>query len=881
MKEPNPVAVHLSDYRPPAYYIDTTTLHVSLLADCALVSSRLLLRRGSGTPPGTPLRLDGQRLQLQRICLDGRELAPAEYRVDNDHLEIASVPAQFELDIVTRIFPRDNTALEGLYRSRTMYCTQCEAEGFRRITWYLDRPDVLSQFTTTVEADRAECPVLLSNGNLVASGELPGGRHWATWEDPFPKPCYLFALVAGDLECVADSFVTCSGRKVDLRLYVEPKDVDKCDHALASLKNAMRWDEQVYGREYDLDNYMIVAVDDFNMGAMENKGLNIFNTSCVLAHPQTTTDAGFQRVEAVVAHEYFHNWSGNRVTCRDWFQLSLKEGFTVFRDAEFSADMGSRTVKRVEDVTLLRTMQFAEDAGPMAHPVRPESYIEINNFYTLTVYEKGSEVVRMLHQLLGPALFRAGTDLYFARHDGQAVTCDDFVAAMAEVSGRDLGVFKRWYSQSGTPVLKARGKYDPAARSYRLVLEQECPPTPGQDRKQPFLIPVRVALVGAEGEMAARLRGESEARTEWVLELEQSQQEFLFEGVASEPVPSLLRDFSAPVRLDVDHSPEQLLFLVRHDSDGFVRWDACQSLATRTLQNMVEDLRQARAPALDPCLVEVLGKLLQDPDLDPAMLALMLTLPSEAYLAEEAQVIFPREIHRARQVARQQLAIALQAELVAARERNAVSGDYVPRGEQVGRRSLRNACLLLLAELPGKDGVELAVEQLADAGNMTDRLAALTALVYSAHVADLDKTRALDEFYRQWQHESLVVNQWLQVQAANPLPGGLERVQHLLSHPGFSLDNPNKLRALVGGFSNQNAVNFHRDDGAGYDFLVDVISRLNDTNPQIGARLLTPLTRWRRYAAGPGQAMRQRLERLRSLPVLAPEIYEVVSKSLA
>ena len=884
MRDAKPGTVYLKDYQPPAYLINRTELHFELQEDYAVVSSRLHLLRDGSVAQGESLELHGQNLELLAVAIDGIELTAQEYQVSADSLLIHCVPGQCVLDCKTKIVPQENTSLEGLYKSRTMFCTQCEAEGFRKITYYLDRPDVMSVFTVTIEADQGRYPVLLSNGNLIASGPLEGGRHRTTWHDPFPKPAYLFALVAGDLAHIEDSFTTCGGRDVALRIYVEEKDIGKCDHAMLSLQKSMRWDEEAYGREYDLDIFNIVAVDDFNMGAMENKSLNIFNTSCVLCSPQTTTDLGFQRVEAIVAHEYFHNWSGNRVTCRDWFQLSLKEGFTVFRDAEFSADMGSRTLKRVEDATLLRTAQFAEDAGPMAHPVRPDSFMEINNFYTLTVYEKGAEVVRMIHTLLGAEAFRRGSDLYFERHDGQAVTCEDFVRAMEDASGVDLLQFRNWYSQAGTPQLTVRGEYDADRQRYSLHVQQSCPATPGQAEKLPLVIPLAMGLLGDAGNLPLRLAAtapdtETADNTHRVLTIDQPSQTFVFEGVTERPVPSLLRGFSAPVRLDYDYSKDELYALMSRDGDGFVRWDSAQALATRVIREVQAQLQAGAPVAVDSLLIEACGNLLADESLDPAMVADMLTLPGENYLAEldsQAGGANVDTIHGAREAVQQAIGQALGDTFLHTYQRLASAQPYAPDAGQIGARCLRNSCLEFLVSADATN-VRLASQQFTGAGNMTDRLAALKAIAFYGE--DSLRDGALESFYQDWRHEALVVNQWLQVQAAIPDQQGLARVQGLMSHPDFDLRNPNKVRALVGVFSNQNPVNFHRIDGAGYRFLGDIIAELNSRNPQIAARLLTPLTKWRNYS-GRAELMRAELERLAAMPSLSPDVFEVLTKSL-
>nr|WP_100546831.1 MULTISPECIES: aminopeptidase N [unclassified Pseudomonas] len=877
--------IYLKDYKVPDYLIDETHLTFELFEDHSLVHAQLVMRRNPDAGAGLPkLVLDGQQLELLHLKLDDRELGESDYTLTDSHLTLQPTQERFVVDSSVRIHPESNTALEGLYKSGTMFCTQCEAEGFRKITFYLDRPDVMSKFTTTVSAEQHAYPVLLSNGNPIASGGEEGGRHWATWEDPFKKPAYLFALVAGDLWCVEDSFTTMSSREVALRIYVEPENIDKVQHAMDSLKRSMKWDEEVYGREYDLDIFMIVAVNDFNMGAMENKGLNIFNSSCVLAKAETATDAAHQRVEAVVAHEYFHNWSGNRVTCRDWFQLSLKEGFTVFRDSEFSADTHSRTVKRIEDVAYLRTHQFAEDAGPMAHPVRPDAYMEISNFYTLTIYEKGSEVLRMIHTLLGPELFRKGSDLYFERHDGQAVTCDDFVKAMEDASGIDLTQFKRWYTQAGTPRLEVSEAYDAAAQTYRLTFRQSCPATPGQSEKLPFVIPVALGLLDAQGvELPLRLQGESAAQgTSRVLSVTEAEQTFTFEGVAEKPLPSLLRGFSAPVKLHFPYSRDQLMFLMQHDSDGFNRWEAGQQLSVQVLQELIGQHQRGEALVLDQRLVAALRTLLEDDSLDQAMVAEMLSLPGEAYLTEISEVADVEAIHAAREFARKALADALFAPLWARYQTNrevSKATPYVAEAAHFARRSLQNIALsyLMLSEKP--EVLVACVDQFDNADNMTERLAALAVLVNSPFQEEQGKALAM--FADFFKDNPLVMDQWFSVQAGCPLPGGLERVHALMQHEAFTLKNPNKVRALIGAFANQNLINFHRADGAGYRFLADQVITLNALNPQIASRLLAPLTRWRKYGSARQALMKAELERILASGELSSDVYEVVSKSLA
>ncbi|NNJ14551.1 aminopeptidase N [Pseudomonas putida CSV86] len=885
MRTEQPQVIYLKDYQAPEYLIDETHLTFELFEDHSLVHAQLVMRRnparGAGLPP---LVLDGQQLELLSIALDDQVLAAGDYQLDDSHLTLQPKSERFTLDTSVRIHPESNTALEGLYKSGGMFCTQCEAEGFRKITYYLDRPDVMSAFTTTVIAEQHRYPVLLSNGNPVGSGPQEDGRHWATWEDPFKKPAYLFALVAGDLWCVEDKFTRQSGRDVTLRIYVEPENIDKCQHAMTSLKKSMRWDEEVYGREYDLDIFMIVAVNDFNMGAMENKGLNIFNSSCVLARAETATDAAHQRVEAVVAHEYFHNWSGNRVTCRDWFQLSLKEGFTVFRDAEFSADVNSRTVKRIEDVAYLRTHQFAEDAGPMAHAVRPDSFIEISNFYTLTVYEKGSEVVRMVRTLLGAEGFRKGSDLYFERHDGQAVTCDDFIKAMEDANGVDLTQFKRWYSQAGTPRLAVSESWDGAAGTYSLTFRQSCPQTPDKVEKLPFVIPVELGLLDAQGnDLPLRLQGEDAAvGTSRVLSVIEAEQTFIFVDIAAKPLPSLLRGFSAPVKLSFPYDRDQLMFLMQHDTDGFNRWEAGQQLSVQVLQELIGQQQKGQTLVLDQRLVSALDSVLGNDSLDQAMVAEMLSLPSEAYLTEISEVADVDAIHAAREFARRQLAEQLFDKLLARYQANreiSRNTAYVAEAEHFARRSLQNIVLSYLM-LSGKPEVLAAtLEQFDACDNMTERLTALAVLVNSPFEAE--RAKALEAFAEHFKDNPLVMDQWFSVQAASTLPGGLARVRKLMEHPAFTMKNPNKVRALIGAFAGQNLVNFHAADGSGYRFLADIVIELNALNPQIASRQLAPLTRWRKYDAARQALMKGELQRIRDSGQLSSDVFEVVSKSLA
>ncbi len=876
-----PSAIYLHDYQPPAFLIEKVDLSFDLGEEDTLVQSRLSVVRAAGTTADMPLVLQGEQLALEYITLDGLLLSAADYQVETDSLSINIVPERFELVIATRIRPQDNTELSGLYKSSGNFCTQCEAEGFRRITYFLDRPDVMARYTTTLSADRQRYPVLLSNGNLVESGETEDGRHWARWEDPFPKPSYLFALVAGTLAWIEDEFVTASGRKVQLFVYVQPHNLDMCDHAIQSLKKAMRWDEEVYCREYDLDCYMIVAVDDFNMGAMENKGLNVFNSKYVLARPDTATDMDYQNIEGVIGHEYFHNWSGNRVTCRDWFQLSLKEGFTVFRDQEFSADMTSRGVKRIQDVNLLRTHQFREDAGPMAHPIRPDSYVEINNFYTSTVYNKGAEVVRMLHTLLGVEGFRHGTDLYFQRHDGQAVTTEDFMCALEDANGVQLQQFRYWYSQAGTPVVRVDRHYNPVARTYAMTLQQACPATPGQQAKQPFHIHIAVALFDAQGQaLPLLLFGESQPQgTERVLQLCQEQDSFVFQEIDAEPVPSLLRGFSAPVRLEMEYTDAELSLLLAHDTDPYSRWEAGQRLAVRLILNLADAWSSKLEMQVPAFFVDAFAAVLNARDADPAFNALALTLPSETYLAEFMPVIDPQALHEARQYLRGHLAGQLKSVLLQTYHMQASTGPYQIDAESVGKRSLRNLCLAYLMELENDAAVmTLCQEQFRSGQNMTDVMAALTSL---AQRNDPIADQCLAEFYDHWQQEPLVVDKWLSVQALSRRSDTLERVRALTGHPAFSLKNPNKVYALLRGFSQGNPARFHASDGAGYVFMGEKIAELDQINPQVAARLVGVFNDWRRYNDIRQAAQKNTLTKLRDNAKISKDVYEIVSKALS
>ena len=858
-------AVRLADYQPPAFLVDHVELDFTLDPASTIVRSRLMLRRNPADTTGGVLRLNGEALTLLDITLDGTPLPPARYAIDNGVMTIADLPDQCALAFTTQIAPGANTELSGLYVSNGSFFTQCEAEGFRRITWFPDRPDVMSRYRVTITADKALCPVMLSNGNPGPVQDLGDGRHRIVWVDPHPKPCYLFALVAGDLVSVKDSYTTASGRHVELGIYVRRGDEDRCAHAMRSLKASMKWDEDVFGLDYDLGVFNIAAVSDFNMGAMENKGLNVFNTKYVLARPETATDTDYQGIESVIAHEYFHNWTGNRVTCRDWFQLSLKEGLTVYRDQEFSADQGSRAVKRIADVRVLRAAQFREDAGPLAHPVQPASYLAIDNFYTATIYNKGAEVIRMMATIIGRPAFRRGMDLYFQRHDNQAVTIDDFVQAMQDASGIDLQRFKLWYHQAGTPELTVHDTYDAAAKRYTLTLAQHTAPTPGQDNKQPLVIPVAMGLLSDNGqELDSRL-----------LLLDQPEASFVFDNVPSRPVPSLLREFSAPVKLS-GMMPAQLRFLAAHDTDPFVRWDSGQQYAARLLLDMIAATQRGETPAVDPGLIDAMAATLDSGD--PAFAAEALTLPGEAFMADQMPVVDVEAIHAVRDQARAAIGHALRDRLLARYDALTDDGPYDISGAAMGRRALRNACLAYLVASGDHNFVSLAKAQFDAGRNMTDVLAALSVL---SAVDCPERSAALAAFHAAWREDPLVLDKWFAIQAMSPLPGALTAVKALASHPDFDLRNPNRVRALVSSFASGNQVRFHDASGAGYDFLTDIIVRLDPANAQLAARMVAPLGQWRRFDSARQALMRGALERIKSLPGVSTNTFEMASRSFA
>ena len=894
LREGNPTVVRREDYAPPAYWIDTVDLSFDLDPVKTRVLNRMSLRRNPEVP-AQALRLDGEDLNLARVLVDG---AGCSFKMDGQTLVLENLPegeAPFTLEIFTTCAPDKNTQLMGLYVSQGTFFTQCEAEGFRRITYFLDRPDVMASYTVTLRADKAKFPVLLSNGNLVEEGDLPDGRHFAKWVDPHKKPCYLFALVAGQLVSRNQRILTRSGQEHLLQIYVRPGDLEKTEHAMNALIHSVIWDEARFGLPLDLERFMIVATSDFNMGAMENKGLNIFNTKYVLASPATATDVDFSNIESVVGHEYFHNWTGNRVTCRDWFQLSLKEGLTVFRDQEFSMDMcaepSARAVKRIEDVRVLRTAQFPEDAGPMAHAVRPDAYVEINNFYTVTIYEKGAEVIRMVQTLVGREGFSQGLKLYFERHDGQAVTCDDFIQAMADANtstelAKQLPQFKRWYSQAGTPVVKAKGVYDAAQRQYTLELSQTCAPTTGQDHKEPFVIPVALGLVDASG-AAIRLQRASDGADlglNHTFVLSEANDTVTFTDIDAEPVASILRGFSAPVVLDIDLTDAQLLTLLAHDSDAFNRWEAGQRLALRLALAAVRAEGPVSPEPMDGAYLDAMRSVLRHADLDAAFKELVLTLPSETYIAEQLDVVDPQRIHAVREAMRKQLALALHDDWAWAFGHHQDAGAYQPDASSAGRRALTGLALTMLCLAADQHGSPLwpgkALQRFKDAGNMTDRFNALLALVSSGQPLAQD---ALARFHALFKDDALVIDKWFALQAGAPDRNGhiLPAVRQLMKHADFQMKNPNRARSVIFSYCNANPGAFHRSDAAGYVFWSERVMEIDAFNPQVAARLARALDRWKKLAEPYRSAARESIARVAAKPNLSNDVREVVTRALA
>jgi aminopeptidase N len=873
-----PHEIYLKDYTESNYLIENVFLHFDLHPDYTIVKSVMKFHANPNGDKSSTLTLCGEEMQLRQVILNGKVLAMDQYTVQNDHLIIPNLPSDFTLETEGLIKPAENKALSGLYQSKENYCTQCEAQGFRRITYFLDRPDVMTRFTTTIAADKSRYPVLLSNGNLIDTKDLEGNRHWVMWQDPSLKPSYLFALVAGDYEWIEDTFTTSSGKDVLLRVYVEKGNVHKAGYAMESLKRAMKWDEDTYDREYDLEMYMIVAVSDFNMGAMENKGLNIFNDRYILAEPETATDDDYVNIESVIGHEYFHNWSGNRVTVRDWFQITLKEGLTIFRDQHFTADMTSHAVKRIKDVNVIRNVQFPQDAGPMAHPIRPESYIEVNNFYTVTVYNKGSEVIGMMRTLLGKETFRKAMILYFERNDGKAVTTEDFVKAMEDASKLDLTQFRLWYSQAGTPKVEASEEYDQNKQTYTLTLKQSCQGTPGQPSKKDFLIPIRLALLNDQGkELPLHLKGETSQDnvTEKVVSLNKQEQKFVFTDVKEKPLPSLLRGFSAPVQLHFPYTQDQLIFLMAHDTDGFNSWDAGQQLATNFLIESVKNYQSADKVLLDEKFVNAFRAVLNNKKLDKLLIAEMLTLPSESYILQLMDCADIEKIHHVRHAARTQLANQLRHDLLE-RYRENHTDKFSLDKTAMGQRRLKNLCLSYLMLLEEQEIIDLAMKQFNASNNLTDTMGVLAPLT---NLNVPEREQAMTEFYNRWQKDNLVVDKWFTLQAVSYLPQTFEVVKTLMDHPSFDITNPNKTRALVGAFSQAN-VRFHDKSGLPYAFLADQVLNIDAFNPQLAARLIEPLIRWRRYDKDRQALMKAQLERISQVPKLSNDVYEIVTKSL-
>ncbi|WP_251359760.1 aminopeptidase N [Kangiella sp. TOML190] len=876
------------DYQASNFVIDSVELKVELLDGYSLVSATLAIRENleraenqfKEKSSNSDLQLNGEQLELLKVAVDGGELESDDYQVSDKHLIIKNCPQAFSLTTQVKIYPDQNTSLEGLYRSSEKYCTQCEAEGFRKITYYLDRPDIMAVFTVRIEAKKALYPHLLSNGNKIDSGDLADGRHYAVWHDPFKKPAYLFALCAGDYDLLEDQFITCSNRQIALQIFVDKGKLGQCQHAMASLKKSMQWDQDVYGLEYDLDTYMVVAVGDFNMGAMENKGLNIFNTKYVLASQVTATDQDFEDVEAVIAHEYFHNWTGNRVTCRDWFQLSLKEGLTVFRDQQFTADQTDPAVKRISDVKIIRSHQFAEDAGPMAHPIRPDSYIEMNNFYTVTVYNKGAEIIRMYHTLLGEEGFSKGMNLYFQRHDGQAVTCEDFVKAMEDANDYPLAQFRRWYAQAGTPYVKVASAYHPEQKTLTLTIKQSCPDTPGQKAsdKKAFHIPIKIGLLDNLGrDMPLQLEKGSSWLDGDILQLTESEQTFVFKNLGEKPVLSLLRNFSAPVRLDYDYSDEDLCFLFAKDSDAFNRWDAGQRLLTNIIWSLYEDSLGGKALTLPAYLVSAIKDILDNAELNGQFKALALALPDIKTLIETRARLELDHLLRAHQFVKIQIAQQLEMEWLLHYQANHHIGDFKHDQKAVSQRAFANRCLSYLLVLNKAKPYQLALKQLAGANNMTDAIAAFKALMHSDFE---NKSEVAEQFYQKWKDEDLVIDKWLSVLATAPSDDTIAQVQQLVQHPAFSLTNPNKVRALIGAFAGANLPQFHRKDGAGYKMLTKQIKALYEVNPQVAARLTGAFNRWKKFDDERQLLMKQQLEQILALPELSRDVYEIASKAL-
>lgn len=874
-----PKIQYLKDYQPSPFLIDKALLHFDLFEEYAVVKAVLNVRRNpEAKQEAAALVLDGEHMRLTSIAINGEPLAVDSYQVGEHSLTILKVDDAFTLETEVVIEPQNNKRLSGLYKSGGNFCTQCESHGFRGITYFLDRPDNLTQFTTTISADKTRYPIMLANGNLTDSRELSDERHWVKWEDPTRKPCYLFALVAGNLEALEDMFITQSGRAVKLAIYVEAGKRSQATYAMQVLKTAMSWDEKVYGREYDLDIYLIVAVSDFNFGAMENKGLNIFNDKYILVNPETATDDDYLGVQTVVAHEYFHNWSGNRVTVRDWFQITLKEGLTVFREHQFAADMSSKVLRRIQEAKTIRMHQFVQDAGPMAHPIYPDSYIEINNFYTTTVYEKGAEVVRMFHTLLGPVTFRKAMDLYFSRNDGYPVTVEEFVKAMEDGSGVDFTQFRRWYKQAGTPQLNVTDQYDAKQQRYALTVTQFCPPTPEQPHKEPQHIPLALGLLGKQGEeLPLQLEDTAALTASGVLNITQATQTFYFSGVTSKPLPSLLRDFSAPVKLHYDYSDHDLIFLMKHDSDAFNRWDASQQLAVRMLMQLIERYQQQQSLTVPVDYIQALAHVFRDKSLDQALVAEMFTLPAEIYLLEQMPVADVDAVHHTREWLKEQIAITMRHDFLAYYNQHKVPQVYALDMLAMAQRRLKNSVLGYLTLLHESEMYQFCLAQFQQANNMTDTIGAIVAV----NAIDCkERKEMLAKFYLRWPHDPLVIDKWFGLQAVSALPHTFEVVKSLVQHEAFDLKNPNRVRALIGAFAAANPLRFHVASGEGYVFLADYVLKIDTFNPQLAARILEPMIHWRKFDADRQILMKGQLERIAAAPRLSRDVYEIVSKSL-
>ena len=874
MKPENNSVIYRKDYQQPNYLVKSVSLGFMIEPDFTVVKSKIKFSRQNNSQ-NHQLELNGVDLELLQISIDGNKLNDEDYKVDEESLIVFEVPETFELQVENKIYPSQNKALEGLYQSGSFFLTQCEAEGFRKITYYPDRPDVMASFDVTLVADKEKYSVLLSNGNLVSSGNLSNGKHYARWSDPHPKPSYLFAIVAGDLSYIEENYLTSEGNNVVLRIYVEEENINSCQYAMDSLVRSMKWDEKRYGLAYDLSQYNIVATNDFNMGAMENKGLNIFNSKYVLARPETATDNDFIGVEAVIGHEYFHNWTGNRVTCQDWFQLSLKEGLTVFRDQEFTADMQSRAVKRIEDVRTLKAFQFTEDAGPMSHPIRPDSFIEINNFYTLTVYEKGAEVVRIYHTLFGEKGFRKGMDLYFKRHDGQAVTCDDFRKAMADANDTNLEQFELWYSQNGTPRVSIKEKYNKKKQKYTLSIKQKHPENVDKKDYQPMLIPIKVALFSEDG---TQLALDKAGNTEQVFQIVEKKQKLVFKNISSKPIASLFREYSAPVIVDFQQDTDNLVQLIKFDTDSYNRWDAAQIISSKVILGAYNSMCQNKDADCPKHFIQAMRQVLTDFETDPSLLAETLSLPDLKTLMVSMHDIKVDVLYKAREFVKKAMANALEVEFLSVYNQNFVEGDYQVESEDVAKRSLKNTCLAYLMCSDNPDIKRLCQQQYESANNMTDCISALSLYVH--HQAEGYNDLLMD-FFNKWHDNALVMDKWFIIQATSPAFGTLDKVYELMQHSAFSLENPNKVRSLIGAFASGNLLHFHHESGKGYEFLADQVIALNKINPQVASRMVSIFNTWKKFDKNRRELLSQQLMKIKDSADLSPDVFEIVDKALS